>query len=75
MGPLSRLLRQFNNPLNIALVVAAVITGPLQHWVETAVILAVATDQRSGVGFAYLVGGILVIADTFLIQQGVQLAR
>ncbi|MGY6634098.1 MAG: HAD-IC family P-type ATPase [Alkalilacustris sp.] len=40
-GPLRRLTRQFNNLLILVLVFAAVITALLQHWVDTAVILAV----------------------------------
>ncbi len=40
-GPLRRMLRQFNNLLIMVLIGAAVITGLLQHWVDTAVILAV----------------------------------
>ncbi|MCC5969260.1 MAG: HAD-IC family P-type ATPase [Pararhodobacter sp.] len=40
-GPLRRFLRQFNNLLILVLIVAAVITALLQHWVDTAVILAV----------------------------------
>ncbi len=40
-GPLKRLLRQFNNLLILVLIVAAVITAALQHWIDTAVILAV----------------------------------
>ena len=40
-GPLRRFLRQFNNLLILVLIAAAVITGLLQHWVDTAVILAV----------------------------------
>ena len=41
VGPLRRILRQFNNLLIMVLIGAAVITGLLQHWVDTAVILAV----------------------------------
>ncbi|MBK5926393.1 cation-translocating P-type ATPase [Rhodobaculum claviforme] len=41
VGPLRRLARQFNNLLILVLIVAAAITGALQHWVDTAVILAV----------------------------------
>lgn len=40
-GPLRRFLRQFNNLLILVLIAAAVITGILQHWIDTAVILAV----------------------------------
>ncbi len=40
-GPLRRFARQFNNLLILVLLAAAVITGLLQHWVDTAVILAV----------------------------------
>ncbi|MDM7458576.1 MAG: HAD-IC family P-type ATPase [Paracoccus sp. (in: a-proteobacteria)] len=38
---LARLVRQFNNLLIIVLLVAAGITGLLQHWIDTGVILAV----------------------------------
>jgi magnesium-transporting ATPase (P-type) len=41
VGPLRRLLRQFNNLLILVLLAAAVITALLQHWVDTAVILTV----------------------------------
>ncbi len=40
-GPLRRLLSQFNNMLIYVLLGAAVVTGALQHWVDTGVILAV----------------------------------
>lgn len=40
-GPVVRFLRQFNNVLIFVLVGAAVVTGALQHWVDTGVILAV----------------------------------
>lgn len=40
-GPVQRFLRQFNNLLIIVLIAAAGITALLQHWVDTAVILAV----------------------------------
>ncbi len=40
-GPVIRLLAQFNNVLIYVLLVAAVITAGLQHWVDTGVILAV----------------------------------
>ncbi|REJ57776.1 MAG: HAD family hydrolase [Microcystis aeruginosa DA14] len=40
-GPLWRLLAQFNNVLIYVLLGAAVVTAGLQHWVDTAVILAV----------------------------------
>ena len=40
-GPVLRLLAQFNNVLIYVLLVAAVITAGLQHWVDTGVILAV----------------------------------
>lgn len=40
-GPLKRLARQFNNLLILVLIAAAAITAGLQHWVDTAVILAV----------------------------------
>ena len=40
-GPLWRLLAQFNNVLIYVLIGAAMVTGVLQHWVDTGVILAV----------------------------------
>ncbi len=40
-GPLRRFLRQFNNLLILVLIAAAAITALLQHWIDTAVILAV----------------------------------
>ena len=40
-GPLLRLAGQFNNVLIYVLIAAAVVTGALQHWVDTGVILAV----------------------------------
>ncbi len=40
-GPVVRFLRQFHNVLIYVLIVAAVVTGALQHWVDTGVILAV----------------------------------
>jgi len=40
-GPLRRLLTQFNNVLIYVLLGAAMVTAGLQHWVDTAVILAV----------------------------------
>ena len=40
-GPLSRFLAQFDNVLIHVLLVAAVITGAMQHWIDTGVILAV----------------------------------
>lgn len=40
-GPLLRFLRQFHNVLIYVLIGAAVVTGALQHWVDTGVILAV----------------------------------
>ncbi len=40
-GPLRRLLAQFNNVLIYVLLGAAVVTAGLQHWIDTAVILAV----------------------------------
>ncbi len=39
--PLRRFLAQFHNVLIYVLIVAAVITGAMQHWVDTGVILAV----------------------------------
>ena len=41
LGPLRRLLAQFNNVLIYVLLGAAVVTAGLQHWIDTAVILAV----------------------------------
>jgi calcium-translocating P-type ATPase len=40
-GPLVRFLRHFHNVLIYVLIGAAVVTGVLQHWVDTGVILAV----------------------------------
>lgn len=40
-GPLRRFLRQFHNLLILMLIAAAAITALLQHWVDTAVIMAV----------------------------------
>lgn len=40
-GPVVRFLRQFHNVLIYVLIGAAVVTGGLQHWVDTGVILAV----------------------------------
>jgi len=40
-GPLLRFVRHFHNVLIYVLIGAAVITGALQHWVDTGVILAV----------------------------------
>jgi calcium-translocating P-type ATPase len=40
-GPLRRFLRQFHNVLVYVLLAACIVTGALQHWVDTAVILAV----------------------------------
>ncbi|WP_291864170.1 cation-transporting P-type ATPase [Bradyrhizobium sp.] len=40
-GPLVRFLAQFNNVLIYVLLGAAMVTGALQHWVDTGVILAV----------------------------------
>jgi calcium-translocating P-type ATPase len=40
-GPVLRFLMQFNNVLIYVLMVAAVVTTVLQHWVDTGVILAV----------------------------------
>ena len=40
-GPLRRFLAQFNNVLIYVLIGAAVVTGALQHWIDTGVILAV----------------------------------
>ena len=40
-SPLRRFLAQFNNPLIYVLLAAAAVTAALDHWVDTAVILAV----------------------------------
>jgi calcium-translocating P-type ATPase len=40
-GPVVRFLRQFHNVLIYVLIGAAIVTGTLQHWVDTGVILAV----------------------------------
>ena len=40
-GPLLRFLAQFNNVLIYVLIGAAMVTGALQHWIDTGVILAV----------------------------------
>lgn len=40
-GPVVRFLQQFHNVLIYMLIGAAVVTGALQHWVDTGVILAV----------------------------------
>jgi calcium-translocating P-type ATPase len=40
-GPLRRFLAHFHNVLIYVLIAAAVITGAMQHWVDTGVILAV----------------------------------
>jgi calcium-translocating P-type ATPase len=40
-GPVTRFLRQFHNVLIYVLIGAALVTGALQHWVDTGVILAV----------------------------------
>jgi calcium-translocating P-type ATPase len=40
-GPVVRFLRQFHNVLIYVLIGAAVVTGALQHWIDTGVILAV----------------------------------
>ncbi|MFN4129323.1 MAG: HAD-IC family P-type ATPase, partial [Paracoccaceae bacterium] len=40
-GPLLRFAAQFNNVLIYVLLAAAIVTGGLQHWVDTGVILAV----------------------------------
>lgn len=40
-GPLRRFLGQFNNVLIYVLIGAAIVTGGLQHWIDTVVILAV----------------------------------
>ena len=40
-GPLRRFLGQFNNVLIYVLIGAAIVTGGLQHWIDTGVILAV----------------------------------
>jgi len=40
-GPLRRFLAQFNNVLIYVLLAAAAVTGALEHWIDTGVILAV----------------------------------
>jgi len=40
-GPLLRFLAQFHNVLIYVLIGAAIVTGALQHWIDTGVILAV----------------------------------
>ena len=40
-GPALRFLAQFNNVLIFVLIGAAIVTGVLQHWIDTGVILAV----------------------------------
>ena len=40
-GPVVRFLRQFHNVLIYVLIGAALVTGALQHWIDTGVILAV----------------------------------
>ena len=40
-GPVLRFIAQFNNVLIYVLLAAAVVTGVLQHWIDTSVILAV----------------------------------
>lgn len=49
-GPLLRFARQFHNVLIYVLIGAAVITGALQHWVDTGVILAVVL-ANAAIGF------------------------
>ena len=49
-GPLWRFVRQFNNVLIHVLIAAAIVTGVLQHWVDTAVILAVVL-ANAAIGF------------------------
>jgi calcium-translocating P-type ATPase len=49
-GPLRRLLAQFHNVLIYVLLGAAVVTGSLQHWVDTGVILAVVL-ANAAIGF------------------------
>ncbi|MEY3533843.1 MAG: hypothetical protein RI979_1867, partial [Pseudomonadota bacterium] len=46
-GPLRRFLAQFNNVLIYVLLAAAAVTGALQHWVDTGVILAVVLANAS----------------------------
>jgi calcium-translocating P-type ATPase len=41
LGPMRRFLAQFHNVLIYVLLAAAAVTGALQHWVDTGVILAV----------------------------------
>ncbi|MBH0238348.1 cation-transporting P-type ATPase [Methylobrevis albus] len=49
-GPLRRFLAQFHNVLIYVLIAAAMVTGALQHWVDTGVILAVVL-ANAAIGF------------------------
>jgi len=49
-GPIVRFLAQFNNVLIYVLLGAALVTGALQHWVDTGVILAVVL-ANAAIGF------------------------
>ncbi len=49
-GPVVRFLRQFHNVLIYVLIGAAAVTGALQHWVDTGVILAVVLANAT-IGF------------------------
>jgi calcium-translocating P-type ATPase len=49
-GPLQRFLWQFHNVLIYVLLGAAIVTGALQHWIDTGVILAVVLANAS-IGF------------------------
>jgi calcium-translocating P-type ATPase len=49
-GPLRRFVAQFNNVLIHVLIGAATVTGALQHWIDTGVILAVVL-ANAAIGF------------------------
>lgn len=49
-GPILRFFRQFDNVLIYVLIGAAIVTGALQHWVDTGVILAVVL-ANAAIGF------------------------
>ncbi len=49
-GPVTRFLAQFDNVLVYVLILAAVVTATLQHWIDTGVILAVVL-ANAAIGF------------------------
>ena len=49
-GPLLRFVRHFNNVLIYVLIAASIVTGFLQHWIDTGVILAVVLANAT-IGF------------------------